>query len=85
MWVHMLLSASFNDPCTFPFTKLLQHVGTDEWERREREVSKDEILAFGAQKELQLEECKRDLEATKAHKALLDEGKMEKEKFATML
>lgn len=30
MWLHMLLSAGFNDPYTFPFTKLIQHVGTDE-------------------------------------------------------
>jgi hypothetical protein len=64
MWLHMLLSAGFNDPCSFPFTKLVQHVGTDEWERHEREVSEDEVAVFGAQKVLQLEQYNRDLERT---------------------
>jgi hypothetical protein len=29
-----------------PFTKLVQHIGTDEWERREREVGDDEVTTF---------------------------------------
>lgn len=64
MWLHMLLLVGFNDPYSFPFTKLVQYVGTDEWERREREVSEDEVSAFGAQKALQLEQYNRELEGT---------------------
>lgn len=71
MWLHMVLSAGFNDRCTFPFTMLVQHVGTDEWERRETDVSEDEVTAFGAQKVLQLEQYNRDLERTEAHKTLV--------------
>lgn len=84
MWVHMLLITSFNDPCTFPFTRLIQYVGTDEWERREREVREEEVAAFGTQKVLQLEQYNLDLERTEAHMALLDEGKMRKEDFIAM-
>jgi hypothetical protein len=62
MWLHMLLSTGFNGPDTFPFTKLIQHVGTEEWERREREIDKDEVSAFGPKKLLELEQYTRDLE-----------------------
>jgi hypothetical protein len=84
MWVHMLLSTGFNDPYSFPFTKLLQHVGADEWDRREKEISQEEVAAFGTQKALQLEQYNYDLE-TEAHKALVDEGKMRKDDFNPML
>lgn len=62
MWVHMLLSNGFNDPRTFPFTKLIQHLGVDEWERRRREVSDDDATAFGSKKVMQLDQYNRDLE-----------------------
>lgn len=84
MWAHMLLTTGFNDPCSFPFTRLIQHVGADEWERREREVSEDEVAAFGAQKVLQLEQYNRDLERAEAHLALVEEGKMKKEDFIAL-
>lgn len=84
MWVHMLLTTGFNDPYTFPFTKLVQHVGTDEWKRREREVNEDEVTTFGAQKALQLEQYNRDLERAEAITTLVDEGKMKKKDFIAM-
>lgn len=61
MWIHMLLSTGFNDPRTFPFTRLKQLVGADEWDRREREVNDDEAAAFGSKKVIQLEQYNRDL------------------------
>ena len=84
MWVHMLFTTGFNDPCTFPFTKLVQRVCTDEWERGEREARENEVAAFGAQKVLQLEQYNRRLETTEAHTALVDEGKIRKEDFIAM-
>lgn len=84
MWLHMLLSGGFNNPSSFPFTKLVQHVGTDEWKRREGEVSTDEVEAFGAWKELQLEEYDRDLQRIKAERKLHLEGKMVEEQFVAM-
>ena len=68
MWVHMLLTSGFNHPDSFPFSKLVLHVGTSEWERREKEVSGAE--AFGAQKKLQLEQYEDELERLKG----VDEG-----------
>lgn len=85
MWVHMLLATGFNDSYTFPFTMLVQHLGTDEWERRERDISEDEVAAFGAQKVLQLEHYNRDLARIQAHKILVDEGKLSKKDFIAML
>lgn len=61
MWIHMLLSNGFNDPRTFPFAKLIQHLGVDEWERRRREVSDDDASAFGSKKVVQLDQYNRDL------------------------
>jgi hypothetical protein len=62
MWLHMLLSTGFNGRDTFPFAKLIQHVGAEEWERHEREIDKDEVSAFGTKKLLELEQYARDLE-----------------------
>ncbi|KAK0709057.1 hypothetical protein B0T26DRAFT_742651 [Lasiosphaeria miniovina] len=42
MWFHMLLLTGFNDRCSFPFTKLVQHVGEDEWDRLERQLDDGE-------------------------------------------
>lgn len=83
MWLHMLLSTGFNSSYNFPFTMLIQHVGVDEWDRLEKELSEEEVTAFGAQKMLELEQYERDLEVIKAHKSLVDEGKMSKEDFIT--
>lgn len=58
----MLLSNGFNYPRTFPFAKLIQHPGVDEWERRRREVSDDDPSAFGSKKAMQLDQYNRDLE-----------------------
>jgi hypothetical protein len=81
MWVHMLLATGFNGPSTFPFVQLTQHVGVDEWKRREIEVSEDEVTAFGTRKKRQLELYNRELEKIEEHRALVDEGKMRKEDF----
>jgi hypothetical protein len=62
MWLHMLLISGFNHPCSFPFRKLILHVGIDEWERRKREVDDAEVEAFGTQKGLELEQYERELE-----------------------
>lgn len=81
MWAHMLLSTGFNGPREFPFTMLVKYVGADEWERRERCVNQDEVEAFGAQKALELERYKRDLERIQAQEILVDNGKLSKEDF----
>jgi len=61
MWIHMLLTSGFNHPRSFPFSKLVLHVGAAEWERREKEVSEDEVDAFSAQKMLQLRQYEDEL------------------------
>jgi hypothetical protein len=81
MWMHMLLTTGFNDPNSFPFTKLVQHIGTDEWAKLERKISKDEVVAFGEMKALQLDQYSDDLEKIMAHTELVEEGKMRKEDF----
>lgn len=81
MWVHMILSAAFNDRCNFPFTKLVQHVGVDDWERLERDVGEDEVAAFGARKVLQLQQYNNDLKDAEAHRDLMERGMMRKEDF----
>lgn len=73
MWFHMLLLTGFNDRCSFPFTKLVQQVGEDEWDRLERQLDDDEVEAFGEQKVLQLEQYNQELERTAASRALVDE------------
>ncbi|KAL5121973.1 hypothetical protein ACEQ8H_000189 [Pleosporales sp. CAS-2024a] len=83
MWLHMLLSTGFNGPDSFPFTRLIQHIGEGEWEKRKREASDDEVAAFGAKKLRQLEQYNQDLEKIEAHIALVKEGKMKKEAFLT--
>ncbi|KAF2022106.1 hypothetical protein BU24DRAFT_430534 [Aaosphaeria arxii CBS 175.79] len=70
MWLHMLLTTGFNDPCSFPLTKLIQHVGAGEWERRERELDEDEY--------------NRDLQKIEEHSVLMAEGKIRKEDFVAM-
>jgi hypothetical protein len=62
MWLHMLLTSGFNHPLSFPFNKLILHVGTSEWERRKKEVSDPEVEAFGTQKRLELEQYEKELE-----------------------
>jgi hypothetical protein len=62
MWLHMLLTSGFNHPLSFPFNKLILHVGNSEWERRKKEVSDSEVEAFGTQKRLELEQYEKELE-----------------------
>ncbi|KAJ0165521.1 putative MFS-type transporter [Colletotrichum tanaceti] len=81
MWAHMLLSAGFNETSTFPFTKLIEFVGPEEWERRRSEVDEKEVAAFGARKKLQLEEYSRDLERIEAESVLVDTGQKRKKDF----
>ena len=76
MWFLMLISAGFNDRCTFHLTKLVQHAGAVEWERRAGEVSNDEAGVFAAYNVLQLAQHTRDLEAAEAWMVLVDGGKM---------
>jgi hypothetical protein len=65
MWLHMLLTSAFNHPGSFPFSKLIQHVGTSEWNQRKKEFSNAEAEAFGTQKSLELEQYEKELEKLK--------------------
>lgn len=85
MWLHMLLSAGFNDQCSFPFTQLRRHVGAKEWARREKEFdNRAELAAFAAQKVRKLDEYDEALEKREEYKALVDSGKMTREHFIAM-
>jgi len=84
MWLHMLLLTGFNDSSSFPFTKLVQHIGIDQWAKREGEVSEHEVVTFGVQKELQLKQYQHDLERIEADYSLVVEGKISKEDFVAM-
>jgi hypothetical protein len=84
MWVHMLLTTGFNDPSSFPFTRLVQFIGLQEWERREREVSEDEVEQFGAQKVLHLEKYEDDLRKMEPNARFAYEGHMSMEEFLAM-
>ncbi|KAK1770070.1 phosphotransferase enzyme family protein [Phialemonium atrogriseum] len=70
MWLHMLLSAGFNDQCSFPFTQLRQHLGAAEWARQG--------------KVRELDEYDRALEKREEYKALVDSEKMTREDFIAM-
>lgn len=59
MWFHMILSNGFNGIQTFPFSKLIEHIGREEWERREQEIDDAEVEAFVERKMSQLEEYDR--------------------------
>jgi len=61
MWVHMLLTTGFNHPHSFPFIKLVSHVGIHAWESREQNISMDEAETFGVEKERQLIQYEHDL------------------------
>lgn len=54
MWFHMLLSANFSGTCTFPFTKLIEHVGEEEWNKLRDEADEADVVAFGKKKKRQL-------------------------------
>ena len=85
MWLHMLLSVGFNDPWSFPFTQLRQHVGAEDWARREKEFEDSaELDAFAAQKMRELDEYDGALEKREELKALVDSGKMTPEEFVAM-
>jgi hypothetical protein len=68
----------------FPFIKLILHVDTDEWERHEKEVSKDEVAAFGVQKLLRLAKYNCGLESMLEHVVLLNNKSNEKEGFVAL-
>jgi hypothetical protein len=85
MWLHMVLSAGFNNQRNFPFTQLRQHVGAEEWARREREFDDLAALeALAAQKVRALDEYDAALEKGEEAKALLDSGRMTREEFIAM-
>lgn len=85
MWLHMLLSAGFNDERSFPFTQLRQHLGAAEWARREREFDNlAELDEFAAQKVRELDEYDRALEKREEYKALVDSEKMTRDDFIAM-
>jgi hypothetical protein len=48
-------------------------------ERREREFNTDEVVIFGDQKALQLEQYIHDQKTIEEHISLVEEGKMRKE------
>ena len=78
----MLLSCGFNDQSSFPFTQLLRHLGTAEWERRREEFNDPEILEeFATCKVKELEHHEETLERVEEKKELLDNGEMTKEEF----
>jgi hypothetical protein len=79
MWIHMLLTSGFNHPHSFPFSKLVLHVGTTEWEQREKEVSEDEIEAFSAQKVQQLKQYEDELRKIMADTAPMLEDRLKDE------
>lgn len=82
MWLHMILSAAFNDQRSFPFTKLRQHVGATEWSARAKEFSnREELEEFAAQKVRELDDYDEALEEMEEVKALVDSGKMAREEF----
>ncbi|KAH9221817.1 phosphotransferase enzyme family protein [Leptodontidium sp. 2 PMI_412] len=82
MWLHMLLSSGFNDHRSFPFTQLRQHIGANEWAKREKEIEDVEVLkAFGALKVKELDKYDEALERIEEEKALVHSGKMTKEEF----
>ncbi|KAF9894734.1 hypothetical protein FE257_006624 [Aspergillus nanangensis] len=82
MWLHMLLSSGFNDYCSFPFTKLRQHLGAAEWAKHEKEYDlADELEGFASRKVKELEKYDEALEQMEENKALMDSGKMTKEEF----
>jgi hypothetical protein len=79
MWIHMLLTSGFNHPHGFPFSKLVLHVGTTEWEQREKEVSEDEVEAFSAQKVQQLKQYEDELRKIMADTAPMLEDRLKDE------
>ncbi|PWY80150.1 phosphotransferase enzyme family protein [Aspergillus eucalypticola CBS 122712] len=82
MWLHLLLSSSFNDHRSFPFTKLRQHFGADGWAKREKEFDcAGEMEAFASRKVGELDKYDEDLEQIEENKALMDNGRMTKEEF----
>lgn len=82
MWLHMLLSSGFNDHRSFPFIQLRRHLGPAEWAKREKEFDNTEKLeAFAALKVSELDEYDEALEKREEDKALVDAGKMTREKF----
>jgi hypothetical protein len=82
MWLHMLLSAGFNDPDSFPWSKLREHLGDEEWTRRGEEFGDDEELeVFGARKVREEEEYDAALEKLETDKELVDKGEMAREEF----
>lgn len=82
MWLHMLLLSGFNDYCSFPFTKLRQHLGAAEWAKREKEFDQaEELEGFASRKVKELENYDEALEQMEENKALMDSGNMTKEEF----
>jgi len=82
MWLHMILSAGFNDQEIFPFVQLRQHLGAGEWARRGREFEDPaELDAFAAKKVRELEEYDEALEKGQEYQALLDGRNMTREEF----
>ena len=81
MWLHMLLSSGFNDHHSFPFMQLRQHVGGDEWTRREKKFNNAELEAFPARKVSELEKYDEMLEKVEESKARVEDGTMSKEAF----
>ncbi|GAD91975.1 conserved hypothetical protein [Paecilomyces variotii No. 5] len=82
MWLHMLLTTSFHDIHTFPFTHLLRHLGASEWEKRKNQFENEEELEeFAARKMDELNEYDNVLEKLEKDKELVDSGEMTKEEF----
>ena len=70
MWIYMLLVTGFNNTITWPFTKLIQHVGIERWNDLEDEVDKFEVVRFGTKKKHQLEQYERDLEKSRRRRSI---------------
>lgn len=82
MWLHMLLTTSFHDTYTFPFTYLRRHLGVSGWEEREEQFENDEELQeFVTRKVNGVKKYDDALEKLKKDKELVDNGEMTKEEF----
>ncbi|BDD56255.1 hypothetical protein MAP00_001729 [Monascus purpureus] len=86
MWLHMLLSFSFNNHRSFPFVQLRRHLGVDKWARREKDFDNaDELEAFAERKVNELDKYDEALEKMEEKKELLDSREMTKEEFIALI
>jgi hypothetical protein len=84
MWFHILLSASFNNFDTFPFTELRKSAGTA-WEKHKSEFDQEKISQFVERKVQELNQYDENLQKTKSNRSLVESRKMTREEFIDTL